>query len=1598
MLVLLLACGNVWAQSYSISEGAGALSKEEKWEVTFGQSIESFMTRFFSGATKILNSDDNKEEDIDFSKFTLYIRQNGEIFDFGYNTQNKEINDQITSGLFKYALMYNNKLISSYGNPYDLYLGTSNGGEIELVVNPLSITMDIPLTFHCYYNGTNEFTVNADFCTDSKDRVDVETFKSNCNTILKQQLPSFDQTTEIDFDNTIFTFNSKNADPNPQDYTVHWVLKSNSDSEDWTANYEFSDGSGRGNIHPRPITANVTVSSKVYDGTPAVLSEQNIVGDIALDNVVQGDDIAASVVWSSIYGSLSYESEGVGDNKKINGFENASLITLSGVDAGNYQITEVDAKSSITAKIPCPYSSDELTWGCEDVNPVSGSVTLYNGDNKVGFEQQDGSLVWYGLWANRIQDSQIGYDFATYSYKKVDANDYVPYTMGTSLKVGAYSFIATYAPDDAHSSTYENCVTEPVEVIVQPYTVVPNPKYNSTKEYDGTTTVLGVEDEVSEFEIYAGDVLVATNDFVFDDDDFKIVVTSASYDEANAGERQITFTYKLEPQQEYYVVEQEHRFDGAITPLTPSVEWLYNGQKCVDQSKQEIEYGTDIALISTKLGDGFNSVYSSIYDNNRSYSNAISSCGGETEDGKLLPGVYRRSVYYDVNEINNNLLNCTSSIEVIVKKVDIQLKASFSKEMEYGVKVKELTYEAINQFSESQIKYSYYISKDESSLFSDDNKIDDENYTPEKGTYWFGCIATDVTGCYMNESRKSEKIVITKAGGYFKIDEPVIEEYKTYDGDYYAKVVTPAKFGDIEFETTAYYVDKSITESTEISDEYFRSDVGTYYICYKFIIPEEVLEQYNLCIDSYEDDNGNIQPVPYVSGSYRYHNDGCKPGSIRCGSLELEVEFPTADHSFTYGDEFMLGGSRDQDVKVYTKMVNGDYVFNIDGEFEFADFSVNPYTPLAYPLYVNTYNNIQVRLTVPDGSNYCGMFESAPFDFTVTPKPLTFEGDFVIADKTYDGSDIINSDEVNGNLKGGDFVQSQFPETQQIRSVPNVVGILASDKPYVTAVWDFSDTKYPSAEVKYTDDTQSEVAAYTGIPASVSLTGSRAYNYKLPDNTTVYGSSKINPAIQIEFESPEQPEDVLTYRLVYGNSVLGEDFKVKDELVGDGQYVRYIQDGRYNRTFLMQSPKVNSDDYYNFEAQIVEGNREDDMYKDNVKIIASQKFKLYVDRLKLIVSEPEIEKIKLYDGNTSVKWIDDNNKCRLTNVVGDDDVRLEDIDIQYDSPEVGGGKTITARYAVGGNHLYKYILPDDYSTVGAISSGDVTIVDVTPVTGDGGSGTVSPNNDGYCAGEDIMLNIKISEGIPVGCSIEFDDAAKKAGFENVTNANVVDAGDGVYQVTIDCPKAAYGKYGGKLYLEDFTGKESDGFSFEIMVNYPSKYLRQKFDDVILVDNHFMSDNEQQHLFSEYNPDVSYQWYVRNNGVDTDITGETKQFYNTTTPGVYGAYALTSSGERIKICPIKFPIDNVSKSVVVSKSVTTYPNPARSMETVTIKLHGFDSDSYKDVVIYVYNSVGSIVTTIKNVDVLNTVNLPSGNYSGIVVFDGNKIPFKFIVRN
>ena len=613
---------------------------------------------------------------------------------------------------------------------------------------------------------------------------------------------------------------------------------------------------------------------------------------------------------------------------------------------------------------------------------------------------------------------------------------------------------------------------------------------------------------------------------------------------------------------------------------------------------------------------------------------------------------------------------------------------------------------------------------------------------------------------------------------------------------------------------------------------------------------------------------------------------------------------------------------------------------------------------------------------------------SEPFTFTIKPRTLTFDGELYIADKFYDGNDII---------KRSDVIVPTINETD----------ILASDKGQVNVNWDFTDTKYPSAEVKYTDDTNTEVAAYENIPVSVSLTGRKAKNYVLQTDK-FYASSKIKPfdysfTYNLEPENPN--DDVKTFRVKYGQSILGVDFKVDMVTINNqaldmtGKYVRYllILNGvEYDRTLLMQRPNDKDDEYFDIDVQVVEGDREADMLKETVDIVCHQKIKLHVYKYKLEVSPPDVITDKVYDGNTSVKWKNGNN-CVITNAVDGDDVKLDgEPVISYDTPDVGRHKVISVHYNLIGNHLNRYILPDDIVLEGQIlKKGGVDEVEIQTITP-----SVSPAEGGYCSGDDVVINVKFKEGVVDYCNLLFDEQAKKVGFNDLYNIELQSLTDDLYQLTFKCPNATYGTYSAKLQMIDpIDGHTKDTDKFEFKVNYSSDYLQSKYKNVGYDGDVLVIKNLDTDYF------VEYQWYKTpfedNDVFASELRGETKQFLYETPylRGLYAASMVTVNGEKVKVCPKWFGPKDVplSKSVEV-QSVLVYPNPASSMEPVTIRLNGFDTDGYSGVNILIYNNMGSLVLKLTDVDELNTVVLPSGNYSGVVAVDGKTIPFKFIVRN
>ncbi|MBR3713223.1 MAG: hypothetical protein IKM98_08505 [Bacteroidales bacterium] len=57
----------------------------------------------------------------------------------------------------------------------------------------------------------------------------------------------------------------------------------------------------------------------------------------------------------------------------------------------------------------------------------------------------------------------------------------------------------------------------------------------------------------------------------------------------------------------------------------------------------------------------------------------------------------------------------------------------------------------------------------------------------------------------------------------------------------------------------------------------------------------------------------------------------------------------------------------------------------------------------------------------------------------------------------------------------------------------------------------------------------------------------------------------------------------------------------------------------------------------------------------------------------------------------------------------------------------------------------------------------------------------------------------------------------------------------------------------------------------------------------------------------------------------------------------------------------------------------------------------DYDPDDDYLIYINNNTGTLVKTITNAKQINTLSLPSGSYSGVLLRSGIKSGFKIIVK-
>ena len=240
----------------------------------------------------------------------------------------------------------------------------------------------------------------------------------------------------------------------------------------------------------------------------------------------------------------------------------------------------------------------------------------------------------------------------------------------------------------------------------------------------------------------------------------------------------------------------------------------------------------------------------------------------------------------------------------------------------------------------------------------------------------------------------------------------------------------------------------------------------------------------------------------------------------------------------------------------------------------------------------------------------------------------------------------------------------------------------------------------------------------------------------------------------------------------------------------------------------------------------------------------------------------------------------------------------------------------------------------------------------------------------FCNGKARLLFL-ILAGSADNYSITFDSPEIQAQTGVITD-------DGILEFAV--PKTLrLGTYKATIVFSDNEGRASEAYPFEFEVRLIGELIKRLYDNTLCADNH-------EHLYA------SFRW--RNNGNDLD--GENNQYLHRDDLNGYYTAIVTLAADRsreVESCPyyINKP---VSKNATAS-TVAVYPNPAIGNSQLTIEILDYDPDD--DCLIYINNNTGTLVKTITNAKQINTLSLPSGCYSGVLLRSGIKSGFKIIVK-
>lgn len=243
------------------------------------------------------------------------------------------------------------------------------------------------------------------------------------------------------------------------------------------------------------------------------------------------------------------------------------------------------------------------------------------------------------------------------------------------------------------------------------------------------------------------------------------------------------------------------------------------------------------------------------------------------------------------------------------------------------------------------------------------------------------------------------------------------------------------------------------------------------------------------------------------------------------------------------------------------------------------------------------------------------------------------------------------------------------------------------------------------------------------------------------------------------------------------------------------------------------------------------------------------------------------------------------------------------------------------------------------------------------------------NADDFCNGK-AKLSYLIVFGNAESYTLTFDNP------EISTQKGQILASEGDFEFRLPNTLEP-GKYSGSVVFTDNIGKDSKSYPFDFEVKNLFGIIKQLYYNTLCVDN-------------KNNQFTSYQW--TNNG--SNLSGEVNQYLhlNNAFSGVYTVWT-EFDGKRIESCP--FEVKNTVSKKKSDVGINLYPNPMLEAQEFTIEVLNFDPNYKYE--IFITNDSGRLVKKISNVQQINKLTLKKGNYTGILLTNGEKTAFKIIVK-